>query len=70
MCIRDRFFGKGYMTEALEGFCKWNLSNLDINGICASVNKDNIASIRVLEKNGFKMYEEDEKFFWYELLRS
>lgn len=52
------FWGRGFATEALAQF----LGTLDIRPLFARAAKDNIASIRVLEKNGFVITGEDKGF--------
>lgn len=46
---------KGYMTEALQGLSHWAFSRTELAEITAETDKTNIASKRVLEKNGFKL---------------
>lgn len=45
-------WGKGVATELVEGFIHWCKEN-NISTVSAAVDPDNIASIRVLEKNNF-----------------
>jgi len=45
-------WGKGYAAELIGGFVKWCKDN-DISTVTGGVDSDNIASIRVLEKNNF-----------------
>ncbi len=56
--IGKEYWGKGIATKALSEFLK------DINShlLYARVAKDNIASIRVLEKCGFRICGEDKGF--------
>jgi len=51
--LLDEFKGRGVMTEAVRMICKEAFENLGILRISASVYSPNIASQRVLEKNGF-----------------
>ena len=44
----------GYATEAVTAAVSWALRQNKINCVTAEVDKDNIASIRVLEKAGFE----------------
>lgn len=61
----DEFQGKGFMTEMVEGIIKWINHNTSINIIIATTNKENIASIRILDKNNFIIYEEtDFEYKW------
>lgn len=50
-----QFMNKGYGTEAIKGLVKWTTSK-DIDFVCASVNVDNFASKKMLEKSGFKYF--------------
>jgi len=55
---RTEYLNKGYMTEAIGGFVKWISERKDVDIIIAETEKNNIASIKVLEKNGFVIYKE------------
>lgn len=52
-------WGKGFATELVEGFIHWCKEN-NISTVLAGVDPDNIASIRVLEKNNFLTEKTDE----------
>ena len=52
--IVDIYQGYGYATEAVTAAVKWALKQNTINCVTAEVDKENIASIRVLEKSGFE----------------
>jgi RimJ/RimL family protein N-acetyltransferase len=56
--IGKEYWGKGVATKALSQF----LNHLKIRPLYARAAKDNIASIRVLEKCGFTIFGEDEGF--------
>jgi RimJ/RimL family protein N-acetyltransferase len=59
------FQGKGYMTEAVKGITSWAAYEPDIKTVKASIDKNNIASWRVLEKNNFvKVEEKDDLLLW------
>jgi RimJ/RimL family protein N-acetyltransferase len=49
------YWSKGYITEAVKLMLKYAFEYLDLNKVYARVKEPNIASIRVLEKNGFKL---------------
>ncbi len=51
--VIDKYKSKGVMTEAVKQICKLAFSKLDIIRISGAVYEPNIASRRVLEKNGF-----------------
>ena len=52
--IADEYQDCGYATEAVTAAVSWALGQNKINCVSAEVDKENIASIRVLEKSGFK----------------
>ena len=47
--------GCGYATEAVTAITEWALKQDKIYCVIAEVDKNNIASIRVLEKSGFEL---------------
>lgn len=51
--VIDKYKSKGVMTEAIRQICELAFSKLDIIRISGAVYEPNIASRRVLEKNGF-----------------
>ena len=51
--IGEKYWGNGYMTEAVELACDFVFSNTDIIRIFAEPFAYNTASCRVLEKAGF-----------------
>lgn len=55
--ITEQFQGCGYATEAVTAVVSWALRQNKINCVTAEVAKDNIPSIRVLEKSGFVLTE-------------
>jgi len=59
------FAGLGYMTEAVGGMISWAKKQAEIRAIIADTEKQNTASFRVLEKNGFvKTDETDTLLKW------
>lgn len=57
LCSKE-LWGNGLITELVHGFLKWCEKN-EVRTLCASVDFDNIASIRVLEKNNFLTQGQD-----------
>jgi [ribosomal protein S5]-alanine N-acetyltransferase len=51
--IGEPFWGNGIITKAIAEIVKWGFSNYDINRIFATCFSTNIASQKVLLKNGF-----------------
>jgi ribosomal-protein-alanine N-acetyltransferase len=58
---------KGYMTEAVKGLLKWAGNRPDIKAVLAETRADNKASIRVVEKNGFKQYDRKGEMVWWKV---
>lgn len=50
--LAESAWGRGYGSELLKGFVDW-CRTVDISSIIGGVARDNLASRRVLEKNGF-----------------
>lgn len=50
----EPFQNMGYMSETIAGLIQWIVENKKAKIIRAETECDNISSIRVLEKNGFK----------------
>lgn len=51
--IAEDHQGRGYATEAVTAAVAWALEQNRINRVTAEVDRENIASVRVLEKAGF-----------------
>jgi predicted acetyltransferase len=63
--IRPGFREKGYMTDALKAFTEFGLTLPGVKKIVACTSKDNAASIRVLEKTGYKrIYTAQDLYVW------
>jgi RimJ/RimL family protein N-acetyltransferase len=61
----EEFQNRGYMTEIVSGIIEWTKTQPMVKSIIASTDKINIASARVLEKNGFaKIGETDTLYNW------
>jgi len=52
-CLDDAAWGHGYATEAVRALLQWAFDTLDLNRVQAETDTRNVASARVLEKNGF-----------------
>ena len=50
--LARRYWGRGYMTEAVKGLIAWALKQRHIYRIWAVCDIDNVASARVMEKAG------------------
>ena len=66
--INEVYGNRGYMTEAVRAVIKWASRQPDVKQIEAEAEKDNIASIRVLEKCNFvpngEIGKEGIRFVW------
>lgn len=66
--LRKQAWGKGFGTEVLKGFVNWCEKSGEVRSISGGVAKENIGSIKVLEKVGFSnlsSLEEDVHFYTY-----
>lgn len=52
--LDPEFWGKGIMTDSIEAITNFGLEEMKVQRIQATVAIDNFASIKVLEKNGYK----------------
>src|SRR3954447_5761462 len=52
-CLDDAAWGHGFATEAAHALLQWAFDTLDLNRVQAETDTRNVASARVLEKNGF-----------------
>lgn len=50
--LAETAWGQGFATELLQGFIDW-CRTVQISSIVGGVERDNVASQRVMEKNGF-----------------
>jgi len=58
---------KGIMTEAVAAVLLWASKRNDIQYILAETNEANKASIRVLEKNHFQVFERKGDMLWWKI---
>jgi len=56
---------KGYMTEAVKAIIQWAMKQDEVLYIIAETEKSNIASHKVLEKNGMTVYKETDTSLWW-----
>ena len=56
------YWGQGYATESVMQLLNYAKSNIPCEKFKANVYKENVASRKVLEKNGFKRVEDREVF--------
>ncbi|PKF51282.1 GNAT family N-acetyltransferase [Enterovibrio nigricans] len=53
--VSEDFQGKGFASEIIEGLVAWCRASGCVSSLAGGAEKANAASLRVLEKNGFKM---------------
>ena len=63
--LMKEYWGNGYITEAVKTLLDYGFNELDLVRIEATVDSENGASIRVLEKNGFQHEGIRRKRFHY-----
>lgn len=59
--IEEKHQGKGFATEAVRGMTDWALAELKLPCVLGIVASENKASVRVLEKAGYRFVEEKKK---------
>lgn len=59
------FQGRGYMTEMVGGLLQWAAQQPHIEHVAADTEPGNLASQRVLEKNGFVQVSQVDDMFWW-----
>ena len=66
-------WGRGYGTEAAEAVLRYLFKTLPYDSYVAGVNAQNVASVKIVEKLGFRKYrqvtDEDETYDLYEIER-
>lgn len=58
--LKRTYWSKGLATEAAMFFLNWGFNKLNLKVIVGRVAKDNLASIRVLQKIGMKKLREED----------
>lgn len=62
-----QFQNKGFMTEAVSVFCQWALNQPDVKAVVAETAESNLASQKILIKNGFSLYSKTADMLWWRL---
>ncbi|TAE31120.1 MAG: N-acetyltransferase [Cytophagales bacterium] len=62
------FQSLGYMTEVVRGLVDWVGQKPGVLRVMADTDVDNLASQRVLQKNGFTFVEETEGLIWWQFI--
>ena len=59
--LSESVWGKGLGTELIKGLIDWCQTERNIASLSGGVEKDNIGSIKVLEKNGFSLSKNEDQ---------
>lgn len=59
------YWGKGFVTEAMRAVLEYGFNHMDLHSVTASVNPDNAASIRVLERLKFQKEAHFRESYYY-----
>ncbi len=62
--LKKQYWGQGYGTEIAKGLVEYGFNRLGLDRITATTNLDNQASIRVLEKAGFRFEKTSNYYGW------
>lgn len=69
--LDERFWGKGYASEASFAWLDYGFNTMKIETMCASAHTANAASNRILQKIGMELksnyIEDDVLWSWYEM---
>lgn len=58
----------GYMTEMVRGMLDWAQTQPGVRRVVADTDTENVASQKVLEKCGFRLFDRVEEMLWFEWL--
>ena len=59
--LAESSWGTGIATEAVGGFIGWCRARADVRSVSSGVDRKNVASMRVLEKTGFRRVPEEDE---------
>ncbi len=54
----------GYTTEAVKAMCEWVLKQNGVSSVIAETDLEGLASQRILERCGFKIYKAGDTLWW------
>ena len=60
------FQRQGYMAEMVSGLIRWAGEQPAVLRVVADTDAENVASQKVLEKNGFRLFDQIEEMLWWE----
>lgn len=61
-CMSEKYWNKGYMTEAVSGIIEFIFSNFEVEEVRAKYVAENIGSGKVMQKNNMKKIYEIEEY--------
>jgi RimJ/RimL family protein N-acetyltransferase len=67
--IDKNYHNQGFATESLQALIQWVFENPQATSIIAETKTDNLASQKVLSKNGFKQIDQKEDLMLWKLER-
>lgn len=62
------FQRQGYMTEMVVGMVGWASEQSGVFRVVADTSAENVASQKVLEKAGFRLFDQIEDMLWWEYI--
>ncbi|MCA0237340.1 MAG: GNAT family N-acetyltransferase [Bacteroidetes bacterium] len=65
--LHPNFQGQGYMQEAFEKVVQYAFADMQAKTVEGVVHPENLASVRVLERNGFRQTGMEDNLLVYEL---
>ncbi len=63
--LSEEYWNNGYISEAIKPIVNFGWEKLNLNLIYATTKKDNPGSIKVLEKNNFKLHSDNGSVLTY-----
>jgi RimJ/RimL family protein N-acetyltransferase len=66
----NTYHNQGFASESLQAIIQWVFENPQARSLIAETNEDNIASQKVLTKNGFQLQGRKENLLLWKLERS
>ena len=63
--IHTPYEGQGYTTEAVKALIQWGEAQPEVKQVIAETEKNNPASMRIMEKCGMLRYMETEEAYWW-----
>lgn len=68
--LHSEYWNKGIMSEAIQVTLKYAFETMEANSVEADINPTNLASAKILERNGFEREAFfKERYFWQDSFR-